>query len=566
LSVYNRGARPAAISRGPSDEDSGDWPEVVPFSRPLELPVFPTECLPEPLREFVRQEAAARQVPEDLPACIALGAVSAAASNKVRVAITPSLSEPLNLYVAVAAASGERKSPVFHDGMEPLERAERRMRLEAAPRLASLKARRDLEATRLKELTRLSAKGRNQAEREDAEQAALDLAAHLTPEEFEPRLIANDATPERVASLLGQNGGRLAISDGEGGGIFDTMDGRYSSNGAPNFDIYLKGYSGDSHHVDRVNRSAEHVESPAITLVLAVQPEVIAGLGARTGMRGRGLLARPLYSFPRSLVGTRQFVDRGIDEHCLAAYGATIDRLLAIEASTGTHHALRMSPDAKQLWIDVANQIESEQMAGGRLASISDWANKLAGRIARIAGCLHLAETETAEPWVSALSAHTLKSAISIGYGYFVPHALAAFSLMATDEQTARAQKILHWILRHDLKSFSLSDCRKVIFRDLKRSTDLLPATAILCDRGYIREISDSPAGKAGRPGSQQYGINPSLERCVRSAETPPSGDERRQYRPDSSLETGVKSAEIPALIGDDSPGATDGLEEEDSF
>jgi replicative DNA helicase len=48
------------------------------------------------------------------------------------------------------------------------------------------------------------------------------------------------------------------------------------------------------------------VERPCLTIGLTVQPEVLRGLGDRPGFRGRGLLARFLYSLPPSLVGRRQ--------------------------------------------------------------------------------------------------------------------------------------------------------------------------------------------------------------------------------------------------------------------
>ena len=42
-----------------------------------------------------------------------------------------------------------------------------------------------------------------------------------------PRLVADDITPEAAASLLAEQGGRLAIISAEGG-IFDIIAGRYS--------------------------------------------------------------------------------------------------------------------------------------------------------------------------------------------------------------------------------------------------------------------------------------------------------------------------------------------------
>ena len=110
-----------------------------------------------------------------------------------------------------------------------------------------------------------------------------------------PRLVADDVTPEAAASLLAEQGGRLAVLSAEGG-IFATLAGRYS--GTPNLEVFLKGHAGDLLVVDRKGRDHEYVEHPALTLGLAVQPEVLTDIAAMPGFRGRGLLARILYALP----------------------------------------------------------------------------------------------------------------------------------------------------------------------------------------------------------------------------------------------------------------------------
>jgi hypothetical protein len=89
------------------------------------------------------------------------------------------------------------------------------------------------------------------------------------------------------------------------GGVFDLIAGRYS-NGAPNLDVYLKAHAGDSLRVDRVGRDSESVDAPALTIGLTIQPEVLRGLAEKPGFRGRGLLARFLFSLPRSGIGYRK--------------------------------------------------------------------------------------------------------------------------------------------------------------------------------------------------------------------------------------------------------------------
>ena len=118
-----------------------------------------------------------------------------------------------------------------------------------------------------------------------------------------PRLVADDVTPEAAASLLAEQGGRLAIISAEGG-IFDIIAGRYSGN-VPNMDLWLKGHSGDPMKVDRKGRPPEYVRRPALTLGLMIQPAVLSAIAANRQFRGRGFLARILYAYPVSKVGHR---------------------------------------------------------------------------------------------------------------------------------------------------------------------------------------------------------------------------------------------------------------------
>jgi len=88
--------------------------------------------------------------------------------------------------------------------------------------------------------------------------------------------------------------------------VFDQMAGRYNQTAGPNLGVYLKGHAGDLLKVDRRARPPEYVQRPCLTIGLTVQPEILQGLAGRPGFRGRGLLARFLYSLPASLVGSRQ--------------------------------------------------------------------------------------------------------------------------------------------------------------------------------------------------------------------------------------------------------------------
>src|SRR5262249_32940885 len=129
---------------------------------------------------------------------------------------------------------------------------------------------------------------------------ATKIAAFQVP--AVPQLFVDDITPEALSRTLRDQGGRILQASAEGT-AFEIIKGRYTDK--PNFDVYLKGHAGDPLRINRVTRETELVDDPALSLALAVQPDVIRGLGENASLKARGLLARPLYSIPVSTIGSR---------------------------------------------------------------------------------------------------------------------------------------------------------------------------------------------------------------------------------------------------------------------
>jgi uncharacterized protein DUF3987 len=94
------------------DPDSGAaWSAPTTLRSVSQLPAFPVEVFPVWLTQMVCATAADVQVPEDLPAMLALGVISAAATGSVEVEIRPDWTEPVHLYLAVAMPPGVGEEP-----------------------------------------------------------------------------------------------------------------------------------------------------------------------------------------------------------------------------------------------------------------------------------------------------------------------------------------------------------------------------------------------------------------------------------------------------------------------
>jgi hypothetical protein len=328
-----------------------------------------------------------------------------------------------------------------------------------------------------------------------------------------------------LAGLLAAHG-RIALLSPEGD-VFDQMAGRYNPTAGPNLGVYLKGHAGDLLKVDRRGRPPEYVERPCLTIGITVQPEVLRGLAERPGFRGRGLLARFLYSLPPSLVGRRQAGTPPVPPPVADRY-ATELQTLAASLTTPASLAgdgpavLTLTPEAGELLLDFERRLEPRLApATGDLAHLADWAAKLTGATCRIAGLLHLA-AHLRDGWAQPVSVDTLAGAVRLA-GYLVEHALAVFDLMGADPRTDDARWLLDWIHRTGRQQFTRRDAHMGAPRGrFRKAADLDPPLALLEEHGYLRRADSEPPRDShgrGRPPSPRYLVNP-LPPSTQSTET----------------------------------------------
>lgn len=356
------------------------------------------------------------------------------------------------------------------------------------------------------ELSRLEKEKRSLVERASkgkaTEEEVRAKAAELA--KFEPakplRLFVDDVTSEKLTSVLAENKGRAAVVSAEGG-IFSIMSGLYNRN--VNIDVFLKGHSGDTIRVDRVGRASESIIHPALTMVLAVQPEVLNGLMSNNTFRGRGLTARFLYFMPKSTVGSRSFSTKPIPEGVRARYQALIETILS---SDNEQEPISLDDGAREVLEDLFNEIEGRLK--GDLAEISDWAGKFVGAVLRISGILHVMKYPK-DSMFDAVDRETMEHAEIIGR-YFLAHAKAAYSLMGADTVNKGAQYLLSFIKRERLTEFSRRDAMRLC-RSFKTVDSMQPVLNRLCEYGYLAVKPVPPSYGPGRKPSDTYLVNPAV-------------------------------------------------------
>ena len=481
------------------------WDAPVPLGARPPLPAFPVGIFPAWLREEITALTEFAQVPVDLPAVISLSVLAAAAGGRAVVEIRGSWREPLNLYTLATLPPGSRKSAVFAELTGPLLNTEHAMAQDARARITEAETQRAIADRRAAHARELA--GRADDDNKTAEAISAAMLAEAITVPVMPRLIADDVTPEAAATLLAEQGGRLAVLSAEGG-CFATLSGRYSN--TPNLEVFLKGHSGDMLRVDRKGRPPEHIAHPALTLGLAIQPQTLRDIASMPGFRGRGLLARILYSLPPNTVGTRKIRTDPIPEHIRAAYEENLRALVLTLAEWEDPAVLMLTPEAAEQLLTAAEVLEPRLGPDGDLGHVADWASKLIGAEARIAGLLHLA-ANLRDGWGKPVSAATMEAAVRAGE-YFIAHALAAFDGMGADPLLEDARHALTWIARNQEKTFT----KRALFRAeqsrFRKITELDPVLAILEQHGYIRLAEQPDRSGPGRKPSPEYAIHPELD------------------------------------------------------
>lgn len=483
----------------PPDAYNGEapvtWDTPIPFDE-YDLPAFPMDALPEVIRRYVLAVAESTQTPVDMAAVEALGIVSLCCQGKYFIQGNADWSEPLNTYTVVVLSPAERKSSVLSMMIRPVELFEMAENTRRGPEI--VKSQMELSRLEKEKRSLVERASKGNATEEEVRAKATEIAKY---EPVKPlRLFVDDVTSEKLTSVLAENKGCAAVVSAEGG-IFDIISGLYSRN--VNIDVFLKGHSGDTIRVDRIGRASESIIHPALTMVLAVQPEVLNGLMSNNTFRGRGLTARFLYSMPKSTVGRRSFSAEPIPEGVKSRYRDLIETILS---GNNEQEPISLDDGAAEVLESLFNEVEGRLK--GDLAEIPDWAGKFVGAVLRIGGILHVMKYPK-DSMFDPVDRETMENAVSIGR-YFLEHAKAAYSLMGADTVNKDAQHLLSFIKRERLAEFSRRDAMRLC-RSFKTADSLQPVLNRLCEYGYIAVKPQEPTSGIGRRPSEIYLTNPAV-------------------------------------------------------
>ncbi len=446
-----------------------NWPDPI-LPGQVSVPDIPVDLLPSWVKDMAGAVADSTQTPSTMAVMVSLSVLATCLHRRFEVAPWGSeddYTEPLALWTLTALPSGSRKTAVIGALSAPLVRWEKNERDRLRPEIARAHSARLVAKKRIEKLVKDATNAENDEERERLRKLIEDEENAMPAEIRAPRLFTGDVTAERLQALLVEHGERMSVLSDEAG-IFLIMAGMYSG-GMASLDVFLQGHAGTPMRVDRADRSA-HVDRPALTFGLALQPGVLSDVASSRRFRDSGLMARFLFALPESNVGKRDVRRRWSIPHFISKeYEYRLQGLLSGRGQeAGKPRVLGMADSARETWLDFCDEIEKQQGERGAMESIADWSSKLPGAAARIAALFELAECG---PEAETVSLDATEKAVQL-CRLLIPHAHAAFGLLGADATDADAKAVVKWARECGLATFSKSKCQKAMegrFRSIAR-------------------------------------------------------------------------------------------------
>lgn len=466
--------------------------ETIIYPTPLDPtrspPSFPIGVLPQTIRDMVQFVAETTQVYPDMPASVALAALSVCLQGKAKVYFSEHWSEELNLYILICAPPGERKSAVFSAMTKPITNY-----------VANYNKNHLIDVQTYRNTRKqLECKLHRAIEKDEPMDTVKEIQQEINtlPPVDEKKLITTDVTVEALASIMSENDEVMGILSPEGG-IFDVISGMYS-NSVTNLNIFLSGYDGEPVKIDRKYGSVA-LRRPLLTFGICTQPQVLNSVINNPQFSGKGLTQRFLFCIPDSMIGHRKLIQDVNGSSVTRAYSDLITRLLNMPRNDECH--LDLSCKAVDLLTEFADKIEYQMSDTGNLAEHREFFSKILGKTLRIAGVIHLCEHTASE----CISGETMQAAIEIAT-YFGQHYL---KMMCADNYDNSAQYLLEKITARIMRDGKTA----ISLRDIKRTAKRLSSEQIetalekLTACNYLKYIP--PSEGSGNRRKESYELNP---------------------------------------------------------
>jgi DNA polymerase I-like protein with 3'-5' exonuclease and polymerase domains len=461
---------------------------------------FPTEHLPDPLRTYVVQAAAALGADPAFVALPVLATVASAIGNTRVIVVKPGWTEPCIVWAAPVADSGTLKTPGYLKAVRHLFAVQKRNLTDFRAAMAKYKT--DLDEWKRKK-------------RDNPEDAG------DPPEEpMLRRVIVSDVTIEKLAEVLEDNPRGVLLGRDELAGWFGSFSRYKGKAGGSDMPNWLEAHRGGVWMIDRKTGDRKHYFVPraSVSLTGTIQPGVLASALTPEVLES-GLAARLLLAMPDKQA--KRWSEAEVDMDVETEYHDLLDKLLALDfkdvGGEPTPQAIKWSPEAKRVWVAFYNEWADEQAAAeGEVAAAL---SKLEGYAARFALIHHLVghvHTGTAD--TTPISDESIRAGVAL-CRWFAAEARRVLSIVTETNEERDIRRLVEFIRvrggRMTVKKLQLSNARKYPTAEAAES-----ALEVLVGAG-LGTWKNHPVGpRGGRPTKEFILSDPPNE----TYETPDDG------------------------------------------
>ena len=443
------------------------------------LPPFPVHALPPVLRKMAEAAAAEIEVDTAMTAPMSIAAVSGAINGYAEVKVRPGWVENGVTYTLVLLGSGERKSAAFKTMFNgPLTAVERELTARYwEPELA---------------------------QPEPDSPFVVPVEPDLG-ETSPPQLLASDVTAEALARRMQDNGGNIVVGDAEGD-VFDILLGMYTH--TPSLNLYLKSYTGEDVRIDRANKPSIRLDRPSLTICITTQLEVWQKALGNERFLSKGLVARMEFVYPKTrqeIVEARGRLNRTrvVPAEVSDEYRQTI-MSLAMDARERGMSTAEFAPAAQMRIASYGREIEDrtwDPEGDLHFGALKAWGAKCAGRVARRALHLHLADVMAVSGVYGIgdlIQLDAVEKAIEIEE-WVIANVRAAFGLSTTGDVSQQdAVEVLDWLHREHAKAplhpVSQRELLRRGPRTTRQRTKLAPVLELLDDLNWVKRTKHGKA------------------------------------------------------------------------
>lgn len=517
--------RPRFDRHRPADDP--DWHEVAGLVAPR--PPFPVAALPAPWGDYVAALAASLGAPVDFVAGFLLAAAAVAVGRSVALAVTPTRTETVALWIAVVGVPGSGKTPAFQAALAPV--FARQQSLDAA----------------------------FQEAKEEYRHAANDTTA-ARPVRTE--VLLGDATTEAVAGVLSTNARGVLLAVDELGTWFKALNAYRNGFGADR-EFYASVWAGSplSVHRKQVDQDGDpqvtRLWAPWLSVVGGVQPGVLRALAAAgikhasTEAPADGFFDRILFAWPDTRPGTTPPSTKALPRALELDVAARWATLWALPAPNPDPRRVPWAPDGQRAW-----EAASVQLTQELAEPLPDWRRSVRlklhtyhARLALLWACLHAGPGGP-----TAVTAADVEGA-GAAIAYFAAHGREVWNLWATDAATVQLAGLWRW-LSSQSRPVTLREICRAQPAGLRHRADVEAGLTDFVTRGWGRwEAQSNPGARPSQvfiplleaPDKPDELLKPLLDNDRRGS-TPPDKPADEPDKPGAA--TGSSSGSSAGLSG----------------